>query len=371
MRGIGAAWRRLRAWRRIYFTRGGLLFALGAFSVGFAAMNTGNNLLFLLLGAMLGTIVLSSWLSEQSIRDMEVRRRTPRGVSVGEPARIVYDVRNRKRKIPSFALLVHEEGLAEGAYLSRLDAGEERTIRSEHRFVRRGVYPLDAITLTTSFPFGLFRKERDVSQPGELVIWPRTDRPVPPVSAVGDRIRQQGTARWGAPGSRGEYRGLRGYRSGDDPRDIHWRSTARLGEPVVRQYERDAAQSLWICLDTRGKDHERVEATVEVAASLAARFRDDGKRFALATPGHRVEPGSGPAQLERVLDALARIEFEPDAPLVEPPVERERCVLVSISGRGAQGFGDVVATGRRGPAGYGTGTSADRAHRAPQRGNEA
>ena len=347
---IRGLWARLRAWRRIYFTRGGALFAIGAFSVGFAAMNTGNNLLFLLLGAMLGSIVVSSWLSEQAIRGLEVRRRTPRGVPVGEPARIVYEVSNRKERLPSFAVEVREEGLPAAAFLPRLDAGATTTIRSEHRFVRRGVYTLDAVTLSTAFPFGLFRKERDVRISGELVIWPRTDRAVPAVAASGRRGRRGGLSLQGAPGARGEYRGLRGYRPGDDPRDIHWRSTARLGEPVVRQYERDASEGLWICLDTRGWDEELVERTVEVAASLAARFREAGKPFALATPDHRVEPGSGVPQLERILDALARVEFTGDARAVVPPVASERCVLVSIDGRGAPSFGDAVVTGQRAAA---------------------
>lgn len=356
---IRGLWKQLRAWRRIYFTRGGALFAMGAFSVGFAAMNTGNNLLFLLLGAMLGSIVLSSWLSEQAIRALEVRRRTPRGVPVGEPARIVYEVRNRKERIPSLAVEIREDGLPGSAFLARLDGGEVRTIRSEHRFVRRGVYPLEVITLSTAFPFGLFRKERDLTLPGELVIWPRTDRSVPSVAAGGDQDRRRGLALRGAPGSRGEYRGLREYRPGDDPRDIHWRSTARLGEPVMRQYERDVSESLWICLDTRGGGDELVEQTIEVAASLAARFRDGAKRFALVTPSFQVDPGSGIGQLERVLDALARVEFRGDAPLVSPPVETERCVLVSLTGRGAAAFGDAIVTGRGAGGMDGSGRTTD------------
>ena len=73
-------WREIRAWRRIHFTGGGLVFTLGAFAVGFAAMNTGNNLLYLLLGAMLGFITVSGWLSEQAIRGLVIHRHVPRAV---------------------------------------------------------------------------------------------------------------------------------------------------------------------------------------------------------------------------------------------------------------------------------------------------
>ncbi|MDX1566564.1 MAG: DUF58 domain-containing protein [Longimicrobiales bacterium] len=342
------AWRRLRAWRRIYFTRGGLLFVIGAFGVGFAAMNTGNNLLFLILGAMLGSIVLSSWLSEQTIRDVEVRRQTPRAAVVGEPARIQYEVKNHKRWIPSLAMEIREAGLPTAAFLPRLDGGDTDVARSEHRFVRRGVYPLDVVTISTSFPFGLFRKERDVELPGELIVWPRSDREVPPVAAEGERGVRRPAGRRGSAGSRGEYRGLREYRPGDDPRAIHWRSTARLGDPVIREFEEDASESVWICLDTRGDDEELVEETVEIAASLAARFQRAGRRFALTTPDREIGPSDGPAQIERTLDALARVEFTPGAPLVSPSVSSRRCVLVSITGRGGHEFGDVVVPDGRG-----------------------
>lgn len=321
---------------------------IGAFAVGFAAMNTGNNLLFLILGAMLGSIVLSSWLSEQTIRDVEVRRQTPRAATVGDPARIQYEVTNHKRWIPSLAVELHEEGLPTAAFLPRLDGGRSVVVRSEHRFVRRGVYRLAAVTISTSFPFGLFRKERDVELPGELIVWPRSDRGVPVVAAVGEPGIRRTVGRRGSAGSRGEYRGLREYRPGDDPRDIHWRSTARLGDPVIREFEEDASESLWICLDTRGEDEELVEETVEVAASLAARFQRAGRRFALTTPELEIDPADGPTQLERILDALARVEFSPDAPLVSPSVPLRRCVLVSIGGRGGHEFGDVVVPDGRG-----------------------
>lgn len=320
----------------------------GAFGVGFAAMNTGNNLLFLILGGMLGSIVLSSWLSEQSIRDIEVRRVVPRAVTVGEPARIRYEVHNHKRWLPSLAVEFREEGLPSAAFLPRLDGGSTGVARGEHRFVRRGVYPLDVVTISTSFPFGLFRKERDVTLPGDLVVWPRSDRDVPVVAAEGEQGSPRMAGRRGSAGTRGEYRGLRTYRPGDDPRDIHWRSTARLGEPVIREFEEDASEGVWICLDTRGEDEDLVEETVEIAASLAARLQRSGRRLALSTPDAEIEPADGPGQLEQVLDALARIEFDPTAPLVVPSVPRRRCVLVSVTGRGGERFGDVVRPDGRG-----------------------
>ena len=340
--GVAGAWARLRAWRRVRFTLGGLVFTTGTFAVGFAAMNTGNNLLYVLLGGMLGLIAVSSWLSEQAIRGLEVERRTPRGITVGQDVRLGYKVKNRKTHLPSMAIELKEAGLDEPAFFVRVGAKAEATGKSTHRFVRRGLYPLGPLTIGTSFPFGLFVKERDVERPGELVIWPRHDRTVRAPFPGGGRNRARGLALAGAPGTRGDYRGLHPYRVGDDPKDIHWRTSARLASPVVREYERDASETLWICLDLAGDpDSDEAESLVEISASLAARAETEGKRFGLVAGRRRVLPGAGSGQLEAVLDQLARVDFSLDAPPPAPPVDPGRCVLVALTGRAAAGYGDA------------------------------
>lgn len=332
--------RRIHAWRRIHFTAGGLAFTVGTAAVGFAAMNTGNNLLYLLFGAMLGFIAVSSWLSEQAIRGLHIERDVPRTVTVGQDVRIGYRVRNTKSRLPSLAVEITELGLPRAAFLPHVPPRGEVRARSMNRFKRRGTFPLGTVTLSTGFPFGLFRKERDLEIPGELVVWPRYDRPVRTPSPGGGHTPRMGASSVGFFGARGEYRSLRGYRAGDDPRDIHWRSSARLREPVVREYERDGAETRWICLDTRGQPDEAAEVAIEVAASLAARASRRGRPFALAAGGTIVDSGRGPGQLERILDVLARVDFDPDSPVPVPPVSPARCVLVTLEV--APGFGDVL-----------------------------
>jgi uncharacterized protein (DUF58 family) len=340
--GPARAWRRLRAWRRIYFTGFGLAFTFGTVAVGFAAMNTANNLLYLLLGAMIGFMIVSSWLSEQAIRDVSVERRLPRTTSVGQEFRLTYDVVNHKRFLPSLALELVEPGLPNRAFVVHLAGRESGTVRSVNSFVKRGIYPLGTVTLSTSFPFGLFRKERDVEIPAEVVVWPRTDRPVRQPRAGGGRARRTGLSARGSAGTRGEYRSLRGYRPGDDPRDIHWRSSARSHSPVIREYEADGAETRWICLDTRDQPGEAAEVAVEVAASLIATAAAEQRPFALVAGDSVLEPGHGVAHMERALDILARVDFAPEARAPAPPVDRAACVLVSVRGGGAVSAADGV-----------------------------
>jgi uncharacterized protein (DUF58 family) len=338
---LRAAWARVRAWRRIRFTAAGLLFTVGSLAVGFAAINTGNNLLHLLVGAMLGAMGVSGWLSERTIRGIEVSRRVPRGATVGQDVRIRYRLRNHKRRLASLALELHEQGLPGAAFAVRVPAGGETLTRAVNTFQRRGVHALGTLTLSTTFPFGLFRREHDFDLAGELVVWPRADRPVrPPRPGAGRRPRPSDVSAGAAAGTRGEYRGLRRYRPGDDPRDIHWRTSARLAAPVIREYEQDADETLWICLDLSAEPGAAAEDAVELAASLASRAAHEGRPFALVAGAALLPPGMGSGHLEAVLDALARVDFRADAPAPAAPVQRESCVLVSVTGRDAGGYAD-------------------------------
>ncbi|MBV9775249.1 MAG: DUF58 domain-containing protein [Gemmatimonadetes bacterium] len=342
----------LRRWlrppRRLRFTRSGWILTVGSLVLGVAAIATGNNLLYLLLGAVLGFIALSGWMSEQTIQGLEVRRRVPAGATAGEPARIVYEVANRKRRLPSFAVEVGEAGFEGRAWIPSLAAGESIVVRAEHAWERRGVYPLDTVVVATSFPFGLFRKERDLELPGEAVVWPRADRRVREPRPSGRRVLVAGQARAGASGGRGEFRGLRPYRPGDDPRDVHWRTTARAGEPVVREFERDRSRALWLCLELAAADGDTAEAAAEIVASLAAGAARRGDAFGVATVDGRVGPGTGPTHLERALDTLARARFRADAPGVAPPAPPTECVLVTPGDASGAGWGDLFRAGEEG-----------------------
>jgi uncharacterized protein (DUF58 family) len=326
--------RQLREWlrppRRLRFTRAGGFFTIGVIALGFATLNTGNNLLYLLLGGLLGLIVVSGWLSEQAIRSVRIVRRTPHGIA-GEPLTLSYEVHNGKRRLPTLSLELIETDAPIVAFLPMVAAGRSAFARVEVTFRRRGVYRLHRFTLSTTFPFGLFVKERDVVFPGSVVIWPRTDRRVREARKGGIRARRSGVETSAVAGGRGDYRSLRPYTPGDDPRDVHWRSTARYAQPVVREYERDAAETLWLAVELRTADAEAAEHAIEIAASLAARAVARGERLALVTNDTVIDAGAGGAQLERVLDALARARVRPDAPPMSMPVAQQQCVLVTVA----------------------------------------
>ena len=342
---------RVRAWlrppRRLRLLRPGGLLIAGIFGLGFATLNTGNNLLYLLLGALLGLIALSGWLSEQTLRKLRITRVLPAAATAGEATSLLYVIRNRKRVLPSFLLTIREhvpDAERTDAFVVSVPARGDVSARARVTFPVRGEYPLDEIVLSTTFPYGLFRKERDIVLPGTVLVRPRTTRPVRalrPAGRAGVRARTP-LAAAAAGAERGEFRGLRPYRSGDDPRDVHWRSTARTGEPIVREYDREQGRSYWLCLATAHAGGPAAEVAVEIAAALAAAAVARNDQFGFSGGGYVVSQGSGPAQLDRVLDALARVRF---ATPMRLPAARADCVWITSTGAAEPGFADVFIAG--------------------------
>jgi uncharacterized protein (DUF58 family) len=234
-------WRRLRrrlpAPRRLSFTREGRLIVVLSIGVGFAAINTGNNLLYLLLGWLLSFIIASGLLSEMTLKQLKVERRPPPRVFAGEPFLMEVVIHNAKRNRASFSIevedLVDTTPLDKRCYFLKIPPGKSQRTSYRHTYVRRGLYTLDGYRVATKFPFALFRKSRDVDAPLDVLVYPaRVAVPRPP-----PRTTSRGEANADRLGRRGEFFGLRERRSGDDHRDIHWRSSARTGRLLVREYE--------------------------------------------------------------------------------------------------------------------------------------
>src|SRR5205814_7019129 len=99
----------------------------------------------------------------------------------------------------------------------------------------------------------------------------------------------------------GEFHGLREFRSGDDPRDIHWRTSARRGRPFVRELEEETGRIVMIVLETgaapvAGDPVRAFEDAVSLAASLAVALLRKGLQVGLKTDGAQVTPSSGTGQ---------------------------------------------------------------------------
>src|SRR3989442_6568215 len=221
------------AWPRgtLWPTRDGWWCLGAALGLGFAAINTGNNLLYLLVSMLLGLIIVSGVLSEQSIRRIRVEPVLPDELFAGQLALFGARVSNRKRWRASYSITVQGPRRSHLAYLAQLVPRAQRLITWQETPRARGRRRLASSKGATRFPFGLFVKTAQLAPNREVVGYPATG----PISA--DRRRELDGA-GGAPAPRrGRGHGLhnlREYRFGDNPRLIPWRARPKPPPPEGR-----------------------------------------------------------------------------------------------------------------------------------------
>ncbi len=322
--------RRLRPPRRLRFTREGRIIVVLSVGVGFAAINTGNNLLYLLLGWLLSFIIASGILSEMTLKKLAVERRPPPRVFAGEPFLMEVVIQNTKANRASFSIEVEDLNgttpIDKRCYFLKIPAAKSQRTSYRHTYARRGLYTLTGYRVATKFPFALFRKSRDVDAPLDVLVYPArvvVSRPAP-------RTTHRGESTASRVGRRGEFFGLRERRSGDDRRDIHWRSSARTGRLLVREYEHELARRVVIGVDNALPEGVReavkdgaltpadeaavsaVERAISVAASLAASYLEAGWTVELCARGTHVPAGTGRVHEAKVARALALLAYVSD-----------------------------------------------------------
>jgi uncharacterized protein (DUF58 family) len=231
---------RIRVPRRLKVTREGRYFIAITLLVGFAAVNTGNNLLFLLLGMLLSLMVVSGVLSEFSLRHLTVVRRLPARAQAGRPHLVEIEVRNHKKRIPSYAIEVEDLRASHPAdkrcFFLKVSPRSAQVAAYRRTPAKRGRDQHIGFRVATRFPFGLFEKSHDLAADGELIIYPPVDAVLLPPSPPGQKL--PGTASLGR-GHGDEVLGLRPMRDGDDPHDIYWRKSTTTNQMVLLERARE------------------------------------------------------------------------------------------------------------------------------------
>jgi uncharacterized protein (DUF58 family) len=315
----------LRPPRRLRPTRAGWIFFALVFGIGFAALNTGNNLLYLVLALMLAFLVLSGVLSEAALRGIEVRRRVPRELFAEGENAIALEIRNVQRRVAAMAVVIEDRlALCEGApetpggrvFALRIGPGETEVRSYRLRPPRRGPLEFRGFVVFTRFPFGLFSKALVIEAPERALVYPAVEPVALPPEFGG--ARQSGALVQGPRGSGSDVSGLREFAPGDSMRRIHWRSSMRVGALLVREVESEHEAEVEVQLRTAGESAgEGFERLVRWSASEVVALLDAGLRVALRTDAERISADSGAGHRARLLAFLALVE--PSAAAAETP----------------------------------------------------
>ncbi|MEQ1794952.1 MAG: DUF58 domain-containing protein [Nitrospira sp.] len=300
-------------------TTEGTRFLFFTLAVAVAAINTGNNLFYLLLAMMLSIILMSGLMAEYCLRRLEFHRHLPDLVYAGEPITATTVVANRKSRLPSFSLrlwdVMGEQEIDRGLTMWQLMPGASQILSYPLIATRRGRLRFDGVRVGTSFPFGLFHKKAYYPLEGAVVVAP-VIRPVE--SSLLHGLTSFGQdASLSRKGHGSELYNLRQYHAGDDSRTIHWLSTARTSKLMVREMEAEDQRRVTLMLSLLAPlSHEQLfEEAVSLTASLARDLGERGYQVRLVAGEISSPFGQGEGHLLRLMEILALCErLPPDGP---------------------------------------------------------
>jgi uncharacterized protein (DUF58 family) len=299
-------------------TRRGWLTGLGAVALivggrvfGFVEAYVGGAVLLALL------VTSGLWLVVTRVAVEVSRELHPPRVHAGGDSRIDLLVTNRgTRRSPLLTLRDRVSG-TRGALLVVNPLAPGASARAAYRFPteRRGVVSIGPLEVEVADPLGLARLVMPASGVSELIVYPLLET-VPPVPLTSGNDPMAGAEHPNALGRSGEdFYALRAYVIGDDLRRVHWPSTARNDDLMVRQDELPWQGRATVVLDVRASRHDDVtlERAVSAAASLvtAGARRQDLVRF-VASDGGDSGFGAGHAHTEAILEHLACIATTDD-----------------------------------------------------------
>ena len=315
-------------------TRAGIVYVLVTLVIGIAALNTGNNLLYIVVAAMLAAIIVSGYVSALILRHLELDMHLPAHVFAGRPVMGRIVLRNPRRTLPSFSVQVVSRrkkrkklakewqweaatfgfpfhlpkerqwlqipdrrlrrvdrippppGIFQGmAYFPFVPAKSESTADVELKFDRRGRYREDGFGLATRFPFAFFTKTRQVRLQREILVYPRIE-PTDEVFEILPLVRGEWESFVRGRGS-DLYR-IREYMPEDSARHVDWKATAKSGSLKVREFAREDERKLCIAFDNPEAGliaQATYEKAVDLAASLAWHFSTEDAEVSFLIPG--------------------------------------------------------------------------------------
>ena len=321
-------WRQLRhtLGRRIRYriTGGGVLFSTTIVLVGVGAIVSANNLLFLIVAAMLATLLISGLVSRLCLAGLQLDFLVPEHVAAGRAVPGKLFVRNQKWLMPSFSIRVEairkpgSPVLKSGVYFPLIAGGATLEENVEVRFPKRGAYRENSFAFSTAFPFGFLEKSARVTLRREMVVYPSID-PQPGFDDLAVGIAGEIETHYRGLGK--DFYRIRPYEAFESARHVDWKATAHTGNLQVREFAREQEQIVEMFLD-RAVPMELdawFEHAVDCCAFLAWRLSSQGASIHFRSSGFELrQPEDG--DIYTILKYLALV-YPQKASATEAPLD--------------------------------------------------
>jgi uncharacterized protein (DUF58 family) len=309
-------------------SRAGWMYIGATLLVALAALNTGNNLLFLILACLVSVILMSGFLSSISLAGLELKVDLPEHIFAGQTVRGAVEVINEKLTLPSFALRVEAETTAGQSAAAMLETPVffpyvPRQQRAKQgvpmTFLKRGRHVQDAFRIVTRFPFGFLQKSRRIPLKSEAVVYPSVDETAD-LADIFPGI--DGSIESYSKGRGQELHSLREYVPTDSASHVHWKASARVGALMVREFAREDDCRILLVMDPHPGDwkvlgqpgaSDRFERAVTMCAGIAWHFYQKNAYLQFRSAG--IETALAPAEdtIFAILRHLALAEPQPIA----------------------------------------------------------
>jgi uncharacterized protein (DUF58 family) len=322
-------------------TREGGVYLAGIFIVALAALNTGNNLLFMILACLLAGVLISGLLSRQVLTGIDVRLTLPEHIFAEHPVMAIAELHNKKQLISSFSISLVSEERPKSKKYSKLNAAprildqpiyfphipHQQTVRQdvELTFPRRGVYWQDVLGLRTKFPFGFLQKTRQIGSQIEALVYPAVQPTeefyeiLPLVSGELESFQR---------GRGNDLYGIRDYIFNDSARHVDWKASARTGTLQVREYAREDERRVMLVFDPymemAVRDERQFERAVALCAGLAWHFYEINSVLEFRSAGFvtpRVTAGEIIYDILRYLASVTPLKQPPGRSLLDTLVD--------------------------------------------------
>jgi uncharacterized protein (DUF58 family) len=305
-------------------TREGWIYIGGIIIVALAALNTGNNLLFLILASLIAIILMSGILSSITLSGIEMRLELPENIFAGQAVGAQVELENEKLTLPSFSLRVEAAITKKSPAIALLETPvyfpyvpKRESVRQNVpiTFARRGAYRQDAFRIVTRFPFGFLQKARRVELQAEALVYPSVE---PSRDFVEILPALQGALESLSKGGGHDLYALRGYVPTDSARHVHWKASARSGSLMVREFTREDDCRVLLVLDPHVSDpitglnaaqsadaSERFERAVTLCASVAWHFFERNAQLQFRSAGLETSMATAEENIFSILRHLA------------------------------------------------------------------
>jgi uncharacterized protein (DUF58 family) len=299
--------------RKLQLTREGIGFVILSFTVGMGAINTGNNLLYLILAMCCSFIAVSGILSELTLRNISLEAFSEKSIYANEASPLRIRLTNHKKKIPSYSLRLifpdsHKNGFEvdRDLYFFHVPAGHSIEKMLMVNAENRGTLKIDQCRLATSFPFGFFVKSKIILLNIDCIVFPEI-RPVQLPDADNASLEGEGSIQ-----SYGdELFALREFRPGDSMASVHWKSSAKTDKLRVKEFLSGGKRNYTIFLNLTDPQTNQIVAKDELenrvseSASLAFHLIRRGDEVSLKTHEKETPFGGSEAHLESLMHYLA------------------------------------------------------------------